>query len=170
MQSLARWLHLALEIVSGALLVALTLLVTVAAAMRYLGAGLSFYDEVAPILLAWLTFFGAALVAMHRGHLGFDNFVHALPENVRRVAFVTAEALVIAFFVALGWGGFALLGIVSDENLVTLPWLSTAVTQAVIPIASAAFVIAELLTIPDAWRRLAAPTPSAAPLLSEHLS
>ena len=77
MQASSRLLALVLEIVAGALLVALTVLVSVAATLRYLGTGISFYDEVAPILLAWVTFFGAALVALNRGHLGFDNVVRA---------------------------------------------------------------------------------------------
>ena len=79
MQPIARWLRLALEVLGGLLLVMLTLLVTIAATIRYFGAGLASYDEVAPILLTWVTYFGAALVALNRGHLGFDNIVRQLP-------------------------------------------------------------------------------------------
>lgn len=157
MRALARLLGLALEIVAGSLLVALALLVSVAAALRYLGSGISFYDEVAPILLAWVTFFGAALVTLKRGHLGFDNVIRALPDWPRRAAFVLSEALTIAFFIALAWGGYRLLEVMSGEHLVTLTWLSTGVTQSVIPLASLAFVAAELLTLPDAWIKLERP-------------
>lgn len=166
----ARLLELVLEITGGVLLVALTALVAVAAGTRYLGIGISFYDEVAPILLAWVTFFGAALVALKRGHLGFDNVVRALPEASRRAAFIVAEALTVSFFLALGWGGFRLMQIVGGEHLVTLPWLSTAVTQSIMPLASAAFVAAELLTLPDAWRKLAKPPLPPETSQSAHLS
>jgi TRAP-type C4-dicarboxylate transport system permease small subunit len=159
-QALSRPLGLLLEVIAGALLVALTVLVSVAAALRYLGAGVSFYDEVAPILLAWVTFFGAALVALKRGHLGFDNVIRALPEWPRRGAFVLSEALTVAFFAALAWGGYRLIEVMSGETLVTLPWVSTGVTQSVIPLAALAFVAAELLTLPEAWHKLTAPPPA----------
>lgn len=160
MQPLARLLGFVLEAVAGTLLVALTTLVSVAAALRYAGSGVSFYDEVAPILLSWVTFFGAALVALNRGHLGFDNVMRSLPENVRRTAFVVSEALVVVFFVALAWGGYRLLGIAQGEYLVTLPWVSSPFVQSVMPIASLAFAVAELLTLPEAWRKLHAPPAS----------
>jgi TRAP-type C4-dicarboxylate transport system permease small subunit len=170
MQASSRLLARVLEIVAGTLLVALTVLVSVAATLRYVGTGISFYDEVAPILLAWVTFFGAALVALNRGHLGFDNVVRALPDAACRVAFVVSEALTITFFLALAWGGYRLLQVMAGEHLVTLPWLSTGITQSVIPIASLAFVAAELLTLPQAWAKLHRPPPPAAVVTeSSHL-
>jgi TRAP-type C4-dicarboxylate transport system permease small subunit len=170
MLAAARLLALILEVVAGTLLVALTVLVSVAAALRYVGTGISFYDEVAPILLAWVTFFGAALVALNRGHLGFDNVIRALPETARRMAFVLSEALTIIFFLALAWGGYRLLQVMAGEHLVTLPWLSIEVTQSVIPLASLAFVAAEMLTLPQAWAKLHRPPPSAAVVTeSSHL-
>ncbi len=162
MPASARVLALVLEIVAGALLVALAALVSVAAALRYIGYGISYYDEVAPILLAWVTFFGAALVALNRGHLGFDNVMRALPETPRRIAFALSEALTIGFFLALAWGGYRLLQILSGEHLVTLPSVPTGLTQSVMPIASLAFVTAELLTLPQAWEKLHRPPPAAA--------
>jgi len=170
MQALSRLLALVLEVVAGALLVALTLLVSAAAALRYLGMGISFYDEVAPILLSWVTFFGAALVALNRGHLGFDNVMRALPEGLRRLAFVASEALTVTFFLALAWGGYRLLGLVAGEHLVTLPSVSAPLTQSVMPVASLAFVAAELLTLPQAWRKLhALPEPPQVVTDSSHL-
>lgn len=157
----SRLLALVLEMIAGALLVALTVLVSVAAALRYVGYGIAYYDEVAPILLSWVTFFGAALVALNRGHLGFDNVIRALPDTPRRVAFVLAEALTVGFFLALAWGGYWLLQILRGEHLVTLPWVPTGFTQSVMPIASLAFVAAELLTLPQAWAKLHRPPPAA---------
>ena len=62
MQVVARWLRFALEMFGGLLLVLLTVLVSIAAAIRFFGGGFAWYDEVAPILLTWVTYFGAALV------------------------------------------------------------------------------------------------------------
>lgn len=158
MQVLARGLRLGLEAFGGLLLVLLTALVTVAAAVRYFGAGLSWYDEVAPILLAWVTYFGAALVALQRGHLGFDNIVRRLPRRWRIAAFVTAETLTVTFFLALAWGGYRLSGIISGERLMSVDWFPSVVAQSVIPIASVLFVLAEVATLPGAWRKLSTPT------------
>ena len=170
MQASARLLALVLEIVAGALLVALTVLVSVAATLRYLGTGISFYDEVAPILLAWVTFFGAALVTLNRGHLGFDNVIRALPDMARRAAFVISEALTVTFFLALAWGGYRLLQVMGGEHLVTLPWLSIEITQSVIPLASLVFVATEVLTLPQAWAKLHRPPPAAGAVTeSSHL-
>src|SRR5512139_3367797 len=120
MPSMTRWLRLALEALSGLLLVLLTLLVTVAATIRFFGAGLAWYDEVGPILLTWVTYFGAALVALKRGHLGFDNIVRQLPSGWRAFAFTVSEGLTIAFFLALAWGGVRLMHVISDERLMTV--------------------------------------------------
>lgn len=158
MQVFVRWLRLALEVFGGLLLVLLTALVTAAAAIRYFGAGLSWYDEVAPILLAWLTYFGAALVALQRGHLGFDNVVRRLPPGWRMAAFVTSETLTITFFLALAWGGVRLFSVISGERLMSVDWFPSAVAQSVIPIASVLFVVAELVTLPAAWKKLSSST------------
>jgi len=154
MQTIARWLRLALEAFSGLTLVLLTVLVTVAAAIRFFGVGLSWYDEVAPILLTWLTYFGAALVALHRGHLGFDNLVRQLPAGRRALAFAASEGLTITFFLALAWGGVRLMHVISGERLMTVDWFPSVAAQSVIPIASIIFVIAEIVSLPMAWKKL----------------
>ena len=159
MQAIARWLRLALEVIGGFLLVLLTMLVTVAAALRFFGIGLAWYDEVAPILLTWVTYFGAALVALQRGHLGFDNIVRKLPAGWRALAFAVSEGLTIAFFLALAWGGVRLMHAISGERLMTVNWFPSAVAQSVIPIAALIFVIAELVTLPMAWKKLEKPIP-----------
>ena len=65
------------------------------------------------------------------------------------------------FFLALAWGGYWLLRILSGEHLVTLPRIPTGLTQSVMPIASLAFVAAELLTLPQAWDKLHRSPPAA---------
>jgi TRAP-type C4-dicarboxylate transport system permease small subunit len=154
MQVLARWLRLTLVMFGGLLLVLLTALVTIAATIRFFGAGLAWYDEVAPILLTWVTYFGAALVALNRGHLGFDNIVRQLPAGLRALAFTVSEILTITFFLALAWGGVRLMYVISDERLMTVDWFPSAMAQSVIPIASVLFVVAELVSLPMAWKRL----------------
>ena len=51
-----------LEITVIILMCALALLVVVAVGFRKAGAALAWYDEIASVLLAWLTYYGACLV------------------------------------------------------------------------------------------------------------
>ncbi len=135
-----------------ALMAVLTAIVIVAVVYRKLGHSLSWYDEVASVLLAWITYYGAALAALKRGHIGFDDVLLALPRPARAVAVVVAEALVLFFFGLLAWAGFQVLSILQGENLVSLTWVPVSLTQSVIPIGALLFIAAELLSLPDYWR------------------
>ena len=60
------------------LLAALALVVVVGVGFRKAGAALVWYDEVASILLAWLTYYGAALAALRRAHIGVPTLAERL--------------------------------------------------------------------------------------------
>ncbi|MBW1995630.1 MAG: TRAP transporter small permease subunit, partial [Deltaproteobacteria bacterium] len=57
-------------------MVVLTIIVILGVIYRKAGASLSWYDEVASVLLAWLTYYGAALAAITRGHIGFSGLIN----------------------------------------------------------------------------------------------
>ena len=141
-----------LEWIVIVLMVALAVEVTAGVAFRYVGYALVWYDEVASILLAWVTYYGAALAAIKRAHIGVPEIVRLLPQGIRVSAALVAEAAVFAFFVLLAWTGYTVLEILGTDSLVSLPEVSIAVTQSVIPIASAMFIIAEALALPDILR------------------
>lgn len=134
------------------LMVILTTVVVVAVIYRKAGASLSWYDEVASVLLAWVTYYGAALAALKRSHIGFDDVLLALPAKARAVAMVIAEVLVLFFFGLLAWSGYSVLQILQGETLVSLTWVPVSLTQSVIPIGAVLFIIAEFLSLPDYWR------------------
>lgn len=138
------------------LMIGLTVIVVAAVVWRKLGASLTWYDEVAGIMLAWITYYGASLAALKRSHIGFDDVLLALPHSSRKVAVVIAEILVISFFAILAWSGIQVLLILQGENLVSLPWVPIALTQSIIPIGAILFIIAELLSLPDYWRSVMA--------------
>jgi TRAP-type C4-dicarboxylate transport system permease small subunit len=120
---------------------------------RFSGSSLVWYDEVASVQLAWLTYYGAALAALKRGHLGFAGLFLTLPHRIRSAAFVLAEFFVISFFLVIGFAGWYLLSVFGEETLISLTWVPSRVTQSVIPIGAALFIAAEILSIPDAWRK-----------------
>ena len=135
-----------------ALMIGLTTVVVVAVVYRKLGASLSWYDEIASVLLAWVTYYGAALAALKRSHIGFDDVLLALPKKARAVAVIAAEIFVIGFFALLAWAGLEVLSILEGETLVSLTWVPVYVTQSIIPIGAILFIVAELLSLPDYWR------------------
>jgi len=141
-----------LEVGVTAVVAALAIVVVVGVAFRKAGSALVWYDEVAAILLAWLTYYGAALVALHRGHIGVPALVEHLRGRARTVAVLTGEAAVIAFFVVLAWAGMQVQNALGGIPLVSLPSVPSAVAQSVIPIGAVLFVAAQLLSLPEALR------------------
>jgi len=148
-----RRLQRALEAVVLALMLSLALIVVVGVAFRKLGASLVWYDEVASIVLAWLTYYGAALGALHRAHIRMPTLVDRAPRRARIAMIAVAEAAVLGFFVVLALAGVRVLSVLGGTTLVSLPWVPASVAQSVIPIGAVLFVVAELVTLPDVLRQ-----------------
>jgi TRAP-type C4-dicarboxylate transport system permease small subunit len=133
-----------LEVFVGTIMVVLFLEVTAGVVFRMLGRSVIWYDEVASVLLAWLTFYGSALASVKRAHIGCPEIVDALPWRARRIANIVAQLVVIAFFVVLGSVGVWIMPILAGDSLVSLSWVPMNFVQSVIPIASALIVLAEV--------------------------
>jgi TRAP-type C4-dicarboxylate transport system permease small subunit len=144
------WLLEAIVIV---LMVALAVIVTLGIVYRTAGAALVWYDELASIGLAWLTYYGAALGALKRAHIGVPEVMRMVPPNIRAVLFVVAEALVFGFFILAAWIGFEVVEMLAGSTLVSLPWVPEQVAQSVIPIGAVLYLIGQALSIPEAWRK-----------------
>ncbi len=138
-----------LEWVVGALMVILAIEVTIGVIFRTIGQSLSWYDELASVLLAWLTFYGSALASVKRSHIGCPEVVEQMPWKPRRAFGILAQLLVIAFFILLGAVGAQILPVLHGESLVSLDWVPMSVVQSVIPISSALIVIAEVTHLID---------------------
>ncbi|HEY1459030.1 MAG TPA: TRAP transporter small permease [Casimicrobiaceae bacterium] len=141
-----------LEVIVIVLMVAIAVEVTIGITFRALGRSLSWYDEVAVILLAWLTFYGSALAALRRAHIGFPGLVNSFAPPWRVVAVSAAKLVVLGFMALLGWVGFSVLDILSTDYLISIPSVSVAWTQSVIPITCVLFIVAELLNLPETLR------------------
>jgi TRAP-type C4-dicarboxylate transport system permease small subunit len=144
-----------LETIVILLMVTLTVIVLVAVIYRKAGASLSWYDEIASVLLAWLTYYGAALAAINREHIGFAGVIQALKPAVRIPFIITSEIIILAFFALLAWVGFDVLVILKGDTLISLPQIPTRLTQSVIPVGAILFIIAEVLGIPELLKKAA---------------
>jgi TRAP-type C4-dicarboxylate transport system permease small subunit len=148
LESVRQGYERALEWVVIALMAVLALEVIAGIVFRTAGYSLVWYDEVASILLAWLTFYGSALAAVKRAHIGCPEVVAFLPPVPKVVARIIAEVFVIAFFVLTGWVGWTVLEVLATDHLVSLPAIPVSWVQSVVPISCALIVLAELLNLP----------------------
>jgi len=157
-QSFRREYERLLEWICIALMIALAAEVTAGVIFRYAGHSLVWYDEVATILLAWVTFYGSALAVLKHAHMGVPEIVRMLPPGARVVAAVVAQLCTMAFFVLLAWVGYSILEVLASDRLVSLPDVSVAYANSAIPISSVLFVIGQLLVFPEAVRQARADT------------
>jgi TRAP-type C4-dicarboxylate transport system permease small subunit len=146
-----------LEWIVIVLMIALAVEVTAGVVFRYTGRALVWYDEVASILLAWVTYYGAALAALKGAHIGVPELVRMLPPMLRVPLAAAAELCVLAFFILLAWVGYSVLRVLASDTLVALPGVSVAWAQSVIPISAVLFVVAEALAWPAALREARRP-------------
>ena len=129
---------------------ALAVVVVVGVVFRKSGASLIWYDEVASILLAWLTYYGAALAALNRAHIGMPTLVERMKGAPRTAVVIFGEVCTIAFFGVLTWAGIRVLSVLGGTTLVSLPSVPMSLAQSVIPSGAVLFIAAQLLSIPDA--------------------
>ena len=141
-----------LEAVVIVLVAALAVVVVLGVGFRKAGAALVWYDEAASILLAWLTYYGAALVALARGHIGVPILVERLRGRARTGVLLAGEAAVVGFFLVLAWAGLQVQGALAGTTLVSMPSVPTALAQSVIPIGAVLFIAAQLLSLPGVLR------------------
>jgi TRAP-type C4-dicarboxylate transport system permease small subunit len=141
----------------AALLAALTLLVGVQIAGRFLfGYSIFWSDELARFLLAWSAFLGMSVGVRRGAHPAVDSLVRGLPPKAARVAFGVAMACSALFFlVMVGYGTL----------LVQRTWLQRSPSLGIrmglpylaVPVAG---VLMGLHTIAISLRRVAADTPA----------
>ena len=141
-----------LEAVVILLMTVLAAEVTIGVIFRSAGRSLVWYDEVASILLAWLTFYGSALAAAKRAHIGCPEVVAMLPPAARVVLRFFADALVIAFFSLVAWVGYSVMEVLATDSLVSLPGVRVHYVQSVLPISAVLIILAEIITLPQALR------------------
>jgi TRAP-type transport system small permease protein len=144
------------ETIGLAILLSLTFAVIYSTTMRYFGASPSWYDELASVLLAWLTYFGATYAVFMRAHMGFGGLVTALPRPIAVALTLLSECLVLVFFGVIAWFGYQVLAVAAYDSLLSIRWLTLDIVQSVIPVTAVLMIVGTLLTMPRALRNAAA--------------
>lgn len=145
---MSRALDLILQVVTLSLIVGLTCVILAGVAFRYSGQSLIWYDEVAVVMLAWITFLGAALATLRNAHLGFNGLLFGLPLTGRFILLWTVEAIFIGVFAIVAWAGWVILDIFGNETMTTLRFVPRWFVQGILPVSAALMVIGRLLTMP----------------------
>lgn len=145
--SLTRALDAVLQVATLALIVGLTCVILAGVSFRYSGNSLIWYDEVAAVLLAWITFLGAALATLRNAHLGFNGLLFGAPLRARLALFWLGETIFIVCFLIVAWAGWAILDVFGTQTMTTLRFVPRSVVQGILPVSAALMVLARLLTM-----------------------
>ena len=124
-----------LKLILFIMMVALAVTVLLGVTFRFAGSALVWYDEVAAVQLAWITYYGSAYAAL-------------------KIFFVVSKLVVYGFLILLAYYGYLVLTLITGETLVTLEWVPQPFVQSVIPIASCLFILSETLRIPEDYKNL----------------
>jgi len=95
--------------VLAACLGAMSCIVFVSVVFRYvLDSPLSWTEELASLLFAWLTFVGAYIGSRYRSHIAIDTLVIFLPPDVRRTLARLGDVGVLLLLAIFAWQGIRL--------------------------------------------------------------
>lgn len=138
-----------LEVIVVALMVLLAVLVIVAVFLRYSGAPLHYYDELASMLLAWLTYYGSALAAYRGSHIAFPGLINAMRPGLKIPFVVFGKLFVIGFFAIVAWVAWHAMAFLAGDALITLRWFPQQLAQHVVLAGAVLYIAAELLRTPE---------------------
>ena len=144
----------ALEFVLFAMMVPMAAVGILGVSFRWAGHALTWYDEVASMQLAWLTYYGSAYAALKGGHISVPSILRSFPLHIRKPLFFLSKLFVYSFFILLTYYGFKVMFIVQGETLTTLDWFPQPLAQSVIPFASILFILSETLNFKDSYRQM----------------
>ncbi len=136
------------------LMVLLAAVVLYAVAARTAGSSPIWYDEVASVMLAWLSFLGAALATLRHAHLNFDTLLVSRSLPVRKFLFVLGELVFIAVFALLAWAGWEILAVFCGETLTSLRFVPLSLIQGIVPVSAALMIFSRLMVAGENWQRL----------------
>lgn len=105
---MATFLDRAEFLLGATLLGIITLLVFIAAVMRFAGTPLIWSVDMAQLLFIWLCFVGAARAMRRHAHLGVDLVVAALPMRARLWLELVLAVIALGFLGMLAWQGWTL--------------------------------------------------------------
>ncbi len=131
----------------------LSLTVVVGVCFRWSGHSLVWYDEVAGIQLAWITYFGSAYASLKGLHIGMPTLIKVFSKDIRKILFVLSKIIIFLFFLILTYYGTKVIIVLRGDTLVTLDWIPQSFVQAVIPASSILIIISEFFSYEETYKQ-----------------
>ena len=141
-----------LQYIMFVMMIALAVTVVVGVVYRWSGNALVWYDEVASVQLAWLTYYGSAYAALKGAHIGVPNILKSFPIPIRKVFFVVSKIVIYSFFALMTYYGLIVMKLIHGETLTTLEWVPQSLVQSVIPVGSFLFMLSETLRLKEDYQ------------------
>lgn len=138
--------------IAALLLAGTTLLVFMAAVMRFFGQPLIWSVDMAQLLFIWLCFIGAARAMREKGHLGVDLLVRRVPYRHRLAVETAVTLLIIAFLAVLAVEG-AKLTWLNRQRVFGDSGLSYAFVTVAVPVGCVMLCGALFHNLVQAWMR-----------------
>jgi TRAP-type C4-dicarboxylate transport system permease small subunit len=134
-------------------MISLSITVLLGVCFRWAGHSLVWYDEIAGIQLAWITYFGSAYASLKGLHIGMPTLIKVFPKDIRKILFVLSKIIIFLFFLVLTYYGTKVIIILRGDTLVTLDWIPQSFVQSVIPVSSLLIIISEFLFYKEAYEQ-----------------
>ena len=135
-QSAMERLYLACIVISGAALVAITLIIPLGVFMRYvLNSALSWPEPASVIMMVVFSFVGGAAVYRANVHIAVEALLNAVSTRKRQLMLVGVNLCMAAVALFMLGYGVHLCVVVQNSTIAEFPWLSVAYVYAPIPVA-----------------------------------
>ena len=134
-------------------MISLSITVLLGVCFRWAGHSLVWYDEIAGIQLAWITYFGSAYASLKGLHIGMPTLIKVFPKDIRKILFVLSKIIIFLFFLVLTYYGTKVIIVLRGDTLVTLDWIPQSFVQSVIPVSSLLIIISEFLSYKEAYEQ-----------------
>jgi len=134
-------------------MISLSITVLLGVCFRWAGHSLVWYDEIAGIQLAWITYFGSAYASLKGLHIGMPTLIKVFPKDIRKILFVLSKIIIFLFFLVLTYYGTKVIIVLRGDTLVTLDWIPQSFVQSVIPVYSLLIIISEFLSYKEAYEQ-----------------
>jgi TRAP-type C4-dicarboxylate transport system permease small subunit len=143
------WLYLACVALSGAALVAITLIIPAGVFMRYvMNNPMAWPEPAAVIMMVMFSFLGGAAVYRANVHIAVEALLNAVPPNVRKAMLWGVDACMTATALFMLVYGIQLCIATQFSTMAEFPSLSVAIVYAPIPVAG---LLTLLFIIEKVW-------------------
>jgi TRAP-type C4-dicarboxylate transport system permease small subunit len=143
-----------LQYIMFIMMIAMATTVVFGVIFRWSGQALVWYDEVASVQLAWLTYYGSAYAALKGSHIGVPSILKSFPLGLRKILFVVSKIVIYGFFALMTYYGVIVMYLIQGETLTTLEWIPQSLVQSVIPVGSFLFMVSETLRLKEDYQNV----------------